>query len=356
MSRGRICEFVLIAINSFRTLREGSSHDCSRHFDGSSGVHGQIKIFYNARLGEKIVEKKIPDAPTVPGKELPVPIWSLCLQAAVTRACKMTRDGLPNSGAGPCMVTVKPITPPDACLFKAVRLRALQDAPQAFGSTYQRESQFSDSEWLARVERMNGERGIGFLAMDGETACDIVGAFLDQNDPTRAQLVSTWTSPTHHEQGIGRLLVAEVLKWARARDAHTLLLMVTSHNQPAINFYQRLGLPELDGPNPIRMILPSLNTKCLGRFVNENSASLATDCKLTFFRGTPKVRSGEPIAVTNLRDFRSSFPENREICREFSAALSRIVEFCPKSANSVGEQGISREFVGIPATQQQLWT
>jgi hypothetical protein len=28
----------------------------------------------------------------------------------------------------------------------------------AFGSTYARESQFADSEWLARVARMNGHR------------------------------------------------------------------------------------------------------------------------------------------------------------------------------------------------------
>jgi ribosomal protein S18 acetylase RimI-like enzyme len=139
------------------------------------------------------------------------------------------------------LIVVKPITPPDALVFKAVRLRALQDAPQAFGSTYERELQFADSEWLARVERMKGERGIGFLAMDGETACGIVGSFLDQNDPTRVQLVSLWTAPTHRQQGVGRLLVAEVLNWAERRNARTLLLMVTSNNKPGIRFYERLG-------------------------------------------------------------------------------------------------------------------
>ena len=33
----------------------------------------------------------------------------------------------------------------------------------------------------------------------------------------------------------------EVLRWAYLRGAHTLLLMVTSNDEPAIRFYQRLG-------------------------------------------------------------------------------------------------------------------
>jgi ribosomal protein S18 acetylase RimI-like enzyme len=133
------------------------------------------------------------------------------------------------------------VSPVNAFVFKAVRLLALKDAPHAFGSTYAKESQFADAEWLRRVERMNGERGAGFLAMDGETGCGIAGSFLHQNDPTRAHLVSMWTAPTHRQQGIGRLLVGEVLKWAHGRNARILLLMVTSNNEPAMRFYQRLG-------------------------------------------------------------------------------------------------------------------
>ena len=148
------------------------------------------------------------------------------------------------------MIVIVPITPLNAFVFKAVRLRALEDAPHAFSSTYAKESQFADPEWLARAERMNGERGAGFLAMDGENACGIVGSFLDQNDPTRALLVSMWTAPSHRRQGVGHLLVEEVLNWARSRKVRTLLLMVTSNNESAMRFYERLGFSKTGYTEP----------------------------------------------------------------------------------------------------------
>src|SRR5256884_5442846 len=54
------------------------------------------------------------------------------------------------------------ITALNTFLFKAVRFRALQDAPHAFGSTYAEEAQLTDSDWIKRVERWNGESGAGF--------------------------------------------------------------------------------------------------------------------------------------------------------------------------------------------------
>jgi ribosomal protein S18 acetylase RimI-like enzyme len=148
------------------------------------------------------------------------------------------------------LIKIEPITRKNAFPFKTVRLCALQDAPHAFSSTYAKESQFADVEWLQRADRLNGERGAGFLAMDGDEACGIVGAFLDSNDGTRAQLVSMWTAPTHRHRGIGRLLVNEVLRWAHLRGASALLLMVTSNNEPAMRFYERLGFSRTGRSEP----------------------------------------------------------------------------------------------------------
>lgn len=148
------------------------------------------------------------------------------------------------------MITIERITPEIAMLFKDVRLRALQDTPSAFGSTYTREAQFPDSEWIHRANRWSGEIGIGYLAMDEGQACGIAGAFLLENDPRKANLISMWTAPSHRQRGVGRMLVNEVIAWARGRGAQTLLLMVTSVNQEAMVFYECLGFQRTGRTEP----------------------------------------------------------------------------------------------------------
>jgi len=148
------------------------------------------------------------------------------------------------------MITLVPITAANVQLFKDVRLRALADTPSAFGSIYAQEAAFPDSEWLRRALRWNGEKGIGLLAMDGPAACGIAGSFLRENDPAKAQLISMWTAPTHRQQGIGRLLVNEILRWAAGRNVRELFLMVTSVNQPAMLFYDRLGFTRTGRTEP----------------------------------------------------------------------------------------------------------
>src|SRR5215469_7512523 len=59
------------------------------------------------------------------------------------------------------MIAIEPITRRNVLLFKEVRLRALEDSPGAFDSTYAKESQLADSEWMQRVERWNGQTGAG---------------------------------------------------------------------------------------------------------------------------------------------------------------------------------------------------
>jgi GNAT superfamily N-acetyltransferase len=139
------------------------------------------------------------------------------------------------------MISIVPITSENFLAFKAVRLRALLDSPFAFGSTYARESEFSDDEWLRRAQSWNGVKGAGFLASDENEACGIVGAFLDETDASQARLVSMWTAPTHRRQGVGALLVSAAENWARGAGAKTMSLMVTSHNPSAQLFYERLG-------------------------------------------------------------------------------------------------------------------
>lgn len=148
------------------------------------------------------------------------------------------------------MIVLKPITPECVRQLRDVRLRALQDTPLAFGSTYARESALSDADWLRRASQWNGQRSAAYLAWDGDNPCGIVAGFFDVDPPGSAHLVSLWVAPTHRRAGVGRLLVNAILDWARSEGATTLRLMVTSNNEIAMRFYERLGFRRTGNTQP----------------------------------------------------------------------------------------------------------
>jgi GNAT superfamily N-acetyltransferase len=137
------------------------------------------------------------------------------------------------------LIGIERITPEAAMVFKDVRLRALQDSPTAFSSTYAKESQFPDEEWRKRAVRWSSDGSAIFLAMDGDAGCGIIGAYED--DEQCAQVVSMWMAPEARRTGLGKRLVAAVVQWARSRGMRMLKLMVTSVNEGAISFYERMG-------------------------------------------------------------------------------------------------------------------
>ena len=140
------------------------------------------------------------------------------------------------------MIVIKRITPESALVFKEVRLRALKESPTAFSSTYAREWQLPDEEWVSRATLWGGQGTDSiFLAFDGGAACGIIGSYVEPGDRQRAQVVSMWVDPAYRRAGVGKALVDRVVEWNRLLGMREIALMVTSVNAGAIAFYERLG-------------------------------------------------------------------------------------------------------------------
>jgi ribosomal protein S18 acetylase RimI-like enzyme len=139
------------------------------------------------------------------------------------------------------MITLELVSAANAMIFKDVRLRALLDTPSAFSSTYTKESQLTDADWIARAAQWGGGRSTTYVALDEGGACGIASGMLDQSDASRAHLLSMWVAPAHRRLGVGRMLVEAVLAWALTNQVRTMQLLVTSNNEGALKFYQRLG-------------------------------------------------------------------------------------------------------------------
>jgi ribosomal protein S18 acetylase RimI-like enzyme len=148
------------------------------------------------------------------------------------------------------MVMIRAVTAEDAGALRRVRLEALRESPAAFGSTYAAEAQLAESEWIKRATPDASGRSIGFLAFDRQTACGIVRGWLDDRVEATAWVQSMWVAPAQRRLGLGRELVEAVAEWALARGVRTLKLMVTSSNEGANRFYERLGFAKTGRAKP----------------------------------------------------------------------------------------------------------
>jgi GNAT superfamily N-acetyltransferase len=139
------------------------------------------------------------------------------------------------------MIKLELISPTNAPVFKDIRLRALQESPTAFSSTYTEESTLTDADWLKRAAQWSSAKSVAYLALDNDAAVGIAAGVLDRNYPLRADLMSMWVAPTHRGTGIGRLWVNAIVAWVCGHSVLHLYVMVTSNNDRAIAFYQNLG-------------------------------------------------------------------------------------------------------------------
>jgi ribosomal protein S18 acetylase RimI-like enzyme len=136
--------------------------------------------------------------------------------------------------------------------LRTLRLRALQDAPDAFGSTYAEESNRADAEWMGwAADLADGGPSFGVVADDGGWIAMVVGA-PHRDRPGEAWLFSMWVAPDARHAGIGRALVGHVVDWARSRDFPVLRLTVTETNVAAIHLYERCGFIDEGVRLPLR--------------------------------------------------------------------------------------------------------
>lgn len=148
------------------------------------------------------------------------------------------------------MIRIELCTPKMAEILKNIRLRALQDTPLAFGSTFVRESKFTDADWIARATPRAGNGGQTYLAIDKDVACGLIGGYVDREDSSVVHLVSMWVAPTHRRLGVGKKLVQAVVDWSVKQGIKTVRLTVTNNNEGAIRFYERVGFCKTENTLP----------------------------------------------------------------------------------------------------------
>ena len=148
---------------------------------------------------------------------------------------------------------IRELTGDDADEFRRLRLRALREHPDAFGSSYEAESKVpleASAERLRRNAELQDSFTLG--AYRGDTLVGMVGFYQETREKTRHR-GSIWGIYVPYEEqgkGTGRALLARVLDLARALPGlEQVELQVVTRNSRARGLYASLGF-ETYGTEP----------------------------------------------------------------------------------------------------------
>lgn len=124
----------------------------------------------------------------------------------------------------------------DEPILRELRLEAMCEAPDAFGSTYEKEVARTTADWGRWMSP-----GVTFILYEPAGARGMVAGLRDETDPAVVHLMAMWVHPQIRGSGGADELVAAVVAWAESVGANLVRLKVIQGNDRARHFYERMG-------------------------------------------------------------------------------------------------------------------
>jgi ribosomal protein S18 acetylase RimI-like enzyme len=133
---------------------------------------------------------------------------------------------------------VRRLAPADALSYRALRLRALREHPDAFTSSWEDDRAQPVEAAAARLAAhafwgaFQGAELYGFVGLECEPRA---------KNRHKATVVGMYVAPEVAGQGVGRALLSSVLAHARSTGLGSLVLTVTEGNLQAASLYRAVG-------------------------------------------------------------------------------------------------------------------
>jgi RimJ/RimL family protein N-acetyltransferase len=136
--------------------------------------------------------------------------------------------------------TIRRLGAADVEAFRSIRLKGLRNDPEAFGSTFEKESSESEQYFLDRLTR-----SAVFGGLAGDRLVGVVGfySFEDTKSRHKGVLWGMYVTPEARGSGLGTVLVETLLEHA-SKEVEQVQLTVVASNPRARRFYQRIGFVE----------------------------------------------------------------------------------------------------------------
>lgn len=135
---------------------------------------------------------------------------------------------------------IRRLAVPDVSAYRALRLRALREHPEAFTSSYEEDA----AQPLQVTEaRLASSSFAAWGAFEGDALLGMIGLERERRSKNRHKgtVVGMYVAPEALGLGLGRELLAALVAHARETGLQSLVLTVTEGNAPAQRLYEGAG-------------------------------------------------------------------------------------------------------------------
>lgn len=147
-------------------------------------------------------------------------------------------------------ITVRELTEDEWEQYRAVRLSALEESPEAFVANYEQEADYDEDYWRQRMRR--SERLLA--EVDGTPAgVASVGRGESESGNVVAELFGLWVSPDWRGKGVAATLVKAGAEHSREKGLGHLAYWVGTDNGRAVAFASSFGFRPTDSRRPMRV-------------------------------------------------------------------------------------------------------
>lgn len=128
-----------------------------------------------------------------------------------------------------CAITVRKFEAAEFSSYRGLRLSALEESPDVFGSTLGAEQLRTTEEWASRLQGgCNSRLDLPLIGQVGTTVAGLAWGKVDRSDSTIVHLYQMWVAPEFRGHGIARLLLRRIVAWAASLEACSVHLGVAS--------------------------------------------------------------------------------------------------------------------------------
>lgn len=127
--------------------------------------------------------------------------------------------------------------------YKALRLKALQDAPMAFTDTLDEAVKNVNEHWIGHL-KAEDNNSINLFAQKRDKLVGMIAALFDKREKMKhvAEIVGVYVDPEYRGNGIGSLLMTEIINKIKKRsEIKKINLSVITTQKAAVALYKKFG-------------------------------------------------------------------------------------------------------------------